>query len=290
MSVMSLSRRRRAFVAAAAFCLAPFAGAALQGPAAAADASDAWPSRVRATYRISFNGIDIGAFRFDTGIGPAGYTADGKAELSALLGAFQWQGLTRVSGSIDARNPHPAGYNFAFRSNSRSGTVKMGFQRDTVTSHAIVPQPEDIDEVVPVKPQHLQNVLDPLSAVLALARGPESDPCGRKLAIFDGKQRFDLVMSFRREVRINEAHPSGQPGFGIVCAVRYVPIAGYKATPETKRLAQESGIEVVLRPVPSANIFIPHEITIPTGLGPAVLSAQRIEIEQPGAGQIALTE
>jgi hypothetical protein len=253
--------------------------------------SEAWPSRVRALYRISFGGIDIGTFNFDTGIGPQGYTADGKAELSALLGAFQWQGITRVSGTVDGTAPHPAGYTFAFRSTSRTGTVKMGFQRDSITNVSMVPQPEDLDEIVPVKPQHLQNVLDPLSAVLALARPTGTDPCGRKLAIFDGKQRFDLVMSFRREVRIAEARPSGQPSLGLVCGVRYVPIAGYKKDHDgTSQLSRERGIEVVLRPVPSANLYIPHEITVPTAIGSAVLTAHRIEIEQPGSGQIALTE
>lgn len=288
MSVISLSRRGRA-VAFGLALVAPIAGGlgafkALAGPA------DGWPSRVRATYKVSFAGVDIGSFRFETGIGPNGYTADGNAQLSALLGAFQWQGITRVSGAVDAKAPHPVGYTFAFRSNTRTGTVKMGFQRDTITSLSMVPQPEETDEIVPVKPQHLQNVLDPLSAVLALAKGNAGDPCGQKLQIFDGKQRFDLIMSFRREVRINEARPSGQPMMGIVCGVQYVPISGYKAGEETKRLAHEAGIEVVLRPVPSANLFVPHEIRVPTALGPAVLAAQRIEIEQPGSGQIALTD
>ena len=76
-----------------------------------------------------------------------------------------------------------------------------------------------------------------------------------------------------------------------MCGVRYVPIAGYKKDHDgTTQLSRERGIEVVLRPVPSANLYIPHEITVPTAIGSAVLTAHRIEIEQAGSGQIALTE
>lgn len=269
--------------------LAPILGVS-SAVAAAPGAGSDWPSRVSAIYRVTFAGVDIGTFRFETGIGPGGYTADGKTELSALLGAFQWQASTRVSGAVDAQSPHPSGYTFAFRSNSRTGTVKMGFQRGNITSLSMVPQPEDLDELVPVKPQHLQNVLDPMSAVLALAKGEGGDPCARKLPIFDGKQRFDLVLSYRREVRITESRPSGQPILGVVCGVRYVPIAGYKASEETSGLAQETGIEVVMRPVPSASIFVPHEVKVPTALGPVLLSAQLVEIDRPGSAKIALTE
>jgi hypothetical protein len=141
---------------------------------------------------------------------------------------------------------------------------------------------------VPVKDQHLKDVLDPLSAVMALLRGGMAQPCGRKLAIFDGKQRFDLLLSPRGQRRITETRPSGQPGLAFVCRVRYVPIAGYKMNEETKSMAESSGIEVALRPIPTANLLVPYEVTVPTIAGPAKLTSQRIEIETAGRGQIAL--
>lgn len=287
---VSLSRSVRVRSLRAAACAGlGLAGLGLTVLSPVADAAEVWPSHVTATYKVAFNGFDIGNFRFQTAIGPQGYTADGNAELSALLGAFTWQGITRVAGSLDAATPHPAGYSFDFRSSSRAGSVKLGFRQDNVTSVSMVPPAELTGEEVPVKEQHLKGVLDPLSAVLALARAPASgDPCNRKLSIFDGKQRFDLVLSHRRDERIAQA--GGQADVVHVCRVKFVPIAGHKRNEETRNLAEQTGIEVSLRPVPSANIFVPHQITVPTGLGAAVLTAQRIDIQGASMGAIALTD
>ena len=49
-----------------------------------------------------------------------------------------------------------------------------------------------------------------------------------------------------------------------MCRVRYVPIAGYKMNEETKSMAESSGIEVALRPIPAANLLVPYEVTVPT--------------------------
>jgi hypothetical protein len=53
-------------------------------------------------------------------------------------------------------------------------------------------------------------------------------------------------------------------------------------------LATTDGIEVILRPIPSANVLVPYQVTIPTILGYATLNSKRIEIESPGKPQIAL--
>jgi hypothetical protein len=279
-------RRSRVGVYGLAFGLLT---APIAAPSATAG-SEPWPSNVTATYKITFNGFDIGVFRFQTNIGPQGYTANGDAQISALLGAFTWRGITRVSGAVDAGAPHPAGYTFDFQSSSRSGAIKLGFRQDNITSVSLLPPIEDTEDHVPVREQHLKGVLDPLSAILALARSDPQNPCGRKLSIFDGKQRFDLQMQFRRQERITEARHSGQPDVATVCRVKYTPIAGHRQNDETRAMAASTGIEVSLRHLPSANIMVPHEITIPTGMGPAVLTAQRIEVSTVTNGQIALSQ
>jgi hypothetical protein len=131
-------------------------------------------------------------------------------------------------------------------------------------------------------------VLDPMTAILALSRGSATNPCGRRISIFDGKQRFDLALSFLRFDNVTEARPSGQPGVAFVCRVQYIPVAGYKNNTETQAMASNTGIEVAFRPVPSANLLIPYQITIPTIVGSAVLSSQRVDIVAPDNQQIAL--
>lgn len=250
-------------------------------------ASEAWPSRVAATYRVTFNGFDIGAFKFTSDVSSGGYTLSSDAQLSALLGAFTWRGVSRSTGTLSSGDPRPAGYTFNFQSSSRHGAVKIGFNDTRITSVAVMPPSEPQPDLVPVREQHLKDVLDPLSAVMAVSRAT-ANPCNRKLAIFDGKQRFDLIFSYRRQEKVAEQRPSGQPSTGTVCRVKYVPIAGYRATAETKDLSQSSGIEVAFRHVPNANLMVPYLVTIPTFAGSATIELSRIDITTSDKGQIAL--
>jgi hypothetical protein len=57
---------------------------------------------------------------------------------------------------------------------------------------------------------------------------------------------------------------------------------------ENSHLATTDDIEVSLRPVPSANVLVPYQVTIPTLLGYATIISRRVEIESPGKPQIAL--
>ena len=257
--------------------LSLLAGTAVGGRSAAF-AAEPWPTQVQAIYRVEFNGFDVGSFEFNSNVTGNGYALTGDAKLSALLGAFRWQSQTRASGALQNESPRPAGYTFDFNGAGRSGAVKMGFAGDSVSNISIVPPQPAQPGTVAVRVPHLKGVLDPLSAVMSLSRSDGANPCGRRLAVFDGKQRFDLMLSFRRQERISENRPSGQPGVAFVCRVKYVPVAGHRASEETRAMAAANDIEISLRPVPSANLFVPHEITIPTGAGTARLIAQSVRI------------
>ena len=261
-----------------AFTALPLVAGAIGAWAPGAKAAEPWPSQVQAVYRIEFNGFDIGTFEFNSNVAGSNYTLTGDAQLSALLGAFQWKAQTRTAGTLATDLPKPAGYTFAFNGTGKNGSIKMGFAGDSVTSLTHVPPANPMPGTVAVREPHLKGVLDPLSAVMALSRSENANPCGRRLAVFDGRQRFDLMLSFRRQERILETRHTGQPGVAYVCKVRYMPIAGHRATEETRAMAASSDIEISLRPVPSANLFVPHVITVPTPAGTIRLMAQSVRI------------
>ena len=252
------------------------------------NAAEPWPRQVDATYNIAFNGIDIGKFEFRVDITGTDYTATGDARLSALFGAFKWQGATRSSGALEGLLSKPAGYTFDFDGAGKAGSIKMGFKAGSVANVSILPPRPPQPGTIPVREPHLKDVLDPLSAVMALSRSANANPCGRRLALFDGVARFDLVLTYLRQERVAETRPSGQPGVAYVCRVRYVPIAGHRASEETRHMASTDGIELALRPVPSADLFVPYRITIPTIAGSATLTSERVNIVTRNA-QIALT-
>jgi hypothetical protein len=250
--------------------------------------ADDWPANVRAVYDINFNGFNIGAFEFQSQSEDRSYTVTGNAQLSLLLGAFTWIGETRAFGLIANHMPKPAAFVFDFRANSKIGSTKLDFDNGAVTEIRHSPPAVKKPGTVPLRDQHLKGVLDPLSAVMVMARATNPNPCDRRLPIFDGKERFDLVLSYKGQMKVSEQQPSGQPVIAHVCRVKYHPIAGHKVDTESSFMATTDDIEVSLRPIPSANVLIPYQITIPTVIGQATLVSKRVEIESPGRPQIAL--
>jgi hypothetical protein len=257
------------------------------GGAAASRAAD-WPANVRAVYDINFNGFNVGAFEFQSQSEDESYSLTGNAQLTLLLGAFTWIGETRAFGLFANHMPKPAAFAFDFKANSKIGSTKMDFADGAVADIKHLPIPVPKPGTVPVRQQHLKGVLDPLSAIMVVARASNPNPCDRRLPIFDGKERFDLVLSYKGQTKVSEQQPSGQPAIAHVCKVKYQPIAGHKVDTESSFMATTDAIEVSLRPVPSAKVLIPYQITIPTLVGYATIVAKRVEIDTPGQPQIAL--
>jgi|GEM_PF-2434200 len=247
-------------------------------------AGEAWPAKVDAVYAIAFSGFNIGTFTFSSSVHRGVYVLSGDARVSALLGIVKWQGLTRTAGRVKGVTPKPAAYTFDYRSGSKGGSIKIGFRSGKV-SHVSAFPAMPVAGTVPLKPYHLNRVLDPLSALMAMAKTKGANPCAHRLRIFDGKQRFDLILSYAGKQRIKDRSGTG---IGYVCNVRYLPIAGYQPNARTKAMAGSSGIRIILRPVPGARLLVPHKIIIPTIAGTATLTSKSITVTTAKSEQIAL--
>jgi hypothetical protein len=254
----------------------------------AAGSAHAWPANVRAVYDVNFNGFAVGTFEFNAQSEDESYSFTGNAQLTLLLGAFNWTGETRSFGLIADNAPKPAAFTFDFWANTKMGSTKVDFDDGTVIDVKHFPSSVPKPGTVPLREQHLRGVIDPLSAIMVVARVGSRNPCDRRLPIFDGRERFDLVLSYKGQMKVSEQQPSGQPAMAHVCRVKYQPIAGHKVDAEHSFIATTDGIEVALRPVPSANVMVPYQITIPTLFGYATIVSKRVEIESPGRPQIAL--
>jgi hypothetical protein len=250
--------------------------------------ADEWPSEVTAEYEISFAGFNVGSFDFRAEVGMQKYALAGEASVSAVFGAFKWRGSIRSNGVAMASQPNPKSYAFDFESNSNRGAVRMAFLKGHIIQNDVAPYKPYTPEHVPLVSAHLRDVFDPLSAVMALTRPTTGHPCKRRIPIFDGRQRFDLVLSPSGRKNIQEAQPSGQPGLAYICKVAYVPLGGHKQNSQTNYMATNPGMRVILREVPSANLFIPYEVRVPTVAGEAVLSSRRVNIVTSRRQRIAL--
>lgn len=252
-------------------------------PVMAADR--AWPSQVSSVYRLYFNGFEVGKFAFQSSTKGKTYNATSIAEVSALFGAFRWKGNTSATGQLADTGPEPTSYTLSFRTKSKAGLVRLGFDKKGVNKVAIQPQKPLSPEAVPVKAEDMRAVFDPMSAILQMTHAGPGNPCAKTVPIFDGKARFNLVLSYKGREKLAEKASSGQPRELYVCKVKYVPVSGHKPKDFVNPWVKYDGIEISLRPVPAAGLHVPYQVVIPTSLGSAVMLAESIDIASANGKQ-----
>lgn len=293
MKAITASSQSGAFAWSANIGLAIALGLAAVGAPGSARAQDSeinpYVSKVFASYNIQFNGIGIGDFKFWSNLTTKQYTLSAKANVSVLLGmAFDWKGATSSSGSVTAKGPIPANYNFKYETSDKAEQVELRFTNNSVSEVLLNPPKLPKPGRVPITQDHLKEVVDPLSAVILLSRLPGvkkggADACDRKLPIFDGKMRYDLIFSYKGTRQLES--DGGYRGPAYVCKVKFVAIAGHKPGRKEDVISSSENIEVWLVPVPEAHLVVPYHISVPTPAGAASMTSERFEIETPARGR-----
>jgi hypothetical protein len=273
--------RRRATAALLSALL--LLAAASASPPAQAGSAGPLPARVVASYKITFGVLgNIGSFNFRSDVNGDAYNLSADAKIDTAV--FDYNGAMTSTGNVLAAITKPAYYTFRFKqkallSSSKSKSLGIGFDQTGVRDVRWVPPDDFPAGFIPVTKEQLRNVLDPLTGVMSLSVGDTARPCDRRLPIFDGRQRFDLVFT-----------PAGKPTSPTsdqVCHVKMIPISGYKPGEGSESVISGT-IEVVLRPVPKANIVIPYRVTVPTIIGAAVLTSEQADITMPDQQRIAM--
>ncbi len=247
---------------------------------------------MNAVYQIRWLGTHIGDFRIRSAITNREYSLNANADVSVLFGAVTWQGVTASHGLMTANGPVPQTYNFRYSSNDKRESIDLRFQQRMVQDIVINPPQRGGSRNVPIQAIHLQNVLDPLSAVVLLSQArlkPQTaDPCNKRLPIFDGKIRYDIALFQKGTHAIN---PAGKlHGTAYVCGVQYQPIAGHKPGKSDNDYATgNTGIEVWLVPVPEAGLIVPYYVHVPTPAGTATIVTEKFDVEA-ASGRHALAE
>jgi Protein of unknown function (DUF3108) len=249
-------------------------------------------SSVNALYHINWLGTHIGDFKIRSSITNRQYSLQANADISVFFGAVSWQGVTSSHGLMTANGPVPQAYSFRYSTNDRHEAIELRFQQRMVQDILINPPQHPGSRNVPITAADLQNVVDPLSAIILLSQARLSrnngDACSKRLPIFDGKIRYDLVLSLKGTRSIS---PTGRlHGTAYVCRVSYVPIAGHKPSKQGGDYAAgNTGIEVWLVPLPEAGLLVPYYIHVPTPAGTASMVTARFDVETSG-GRHALAD
>lgn len=252
-------------------------------PGAGALAADRSQTEVAASYGIAFAGVDVGSLSFNSRMGRRRYEIETRSKVSVFFGAFKWRSESLTEGSL-GRQATPRKFDFKYKIKRKRKAASVKFARGNVVSLKNEPPVRYGRKYVPLTRKHLAGVIDPMTAILRMTLVKSGNPCNSSADIFDGKRRMRLSLSPKGKRRIRERKPSGQPSYGYVCRIKFTPIAGHKKTSQIAHVAKNNGIEIVLRPIPSAKLLVPYQINVPTTFGTVAIYARRIDVTK-GAGQ-----
>ena len=246
------------------------AALALSSPAAA-------ETKLEARYTAALAGIPLGTGTWVIDFTADQYTAIATGHTTGLIKLISdGGGTTAAKGAIQGANVVASHYVSHTVSDKKDDDVRMGLQGGVVKDAVAIPPLDPAPDRVPVTEAHRKGVTDPMSAMLMPVAGKGEmlapDACKRRLAIFDGRQRADIELVYKRmdQVRADK----GYAGPVVVCTALYRPVAGHRPErPAIKYLVAQHDMEIWLAPITGTRVLVPFRFSVPTPFGLGTLQA-----------------
>jgi hypothetical protein len=250
-------------------------------------AAPALADELSARYDVLVGGLVVGKASISGQISPEAYSVNLNASMTGLVGAVTGgKGSATSNGTFRGSRVQSNGYALKASNGSQSRTIRIGMSDGNARIPIVVPPFVASRERAPVTEKHLRGVIDPLAALLMPIKGEDpfaKENCNRTLSVFDGAQRFDVKLSFDRMAAVKVR---GYQGPVLVCAARYVPLAGhFPKRPQTKFMIENRDMSAWLAPVAGGNVLAPVQINIKTAMGNSTIIARTF----PGAQDLVPT-
>ena len=242
--------------------------------------------RLDAHYSVTLGGVPFGRGAWQIDIREDQFTATVSGATAGLMRMFTSGHATSAArGTVSHGQLFASSYASTIVADKRQDEVRMALSNGTVKDYLADPPTLPNPDRVPLTEAHRRGITDPMTASLMPVPGrgdtfvPEA--CPRKLAIFDGRMRYDLELAFKRLDKVKSER--GYQGTVVVCALYFSPIAGHiPARAVIKYLVDIRDIEVWLAPIAGTRLMVPYRVTIPTPFGLGLMQAtQFVSVPQP---------
>jgi hypothetical protein len=238
--------------------------------------------KLEARYAISMTGIRVGQSAWTVKMDAEHYSVSatgGSVDIINVL--VRGEGSAEAAGDIKNGRLVPTSFSSSLVEDGQKIDLKMTMEDGVVTAVKDNGPPPGPDRV-PLTQAHAQGVIDPLSALLIPNEGSDNTlaevSCNRTLAIFDGRRRYDLVLSFKRmeTLRGKEKEYAGR---ALVCNVILRPIAGHRADSMImKYVADRRDMEIYFAPITGTRFLAPLRLSVPTLIGTMAVQATSFEV------------
>jgi hypothetical protein len=243
--------------------------------------------RLEAEYVASVAGIPIGHGNWVVEISDTAYTSAASGATAGLMkfitGAY---GTGAARGIVSDGKPMPTSYAATIIDSRHVDQVRMALSGGNVTDYTAEPPLIPLPDRIPVTDADRRGVVDPMTSALTRVGGT-GDPvnpqaCDRKIAVFDGRVRYDLRSQYKRMETVKAE--KGYEGPAVVCALYFTPISGFVPDRAAiKYLVELRDAEVWLAPIAGTRVLVPFRFAMPTPLGLGVLQAKQfVSVAQPG--------
>ena len=235
--------------------------------------------KLDASYTISFARIRVGDISATGVFGESEYVISARGRAGGIMKVLvDGEASFSTRGTVKDGYPVPTTFTSKIVSDAETSDVTMVLDEGSVKELAAA-APTKSDRV-PVTQANRQGIVDPLTALLfsaaAAGEGLHRDVCRHTLPIFDGQQRYDLKLAFKRMDKV--AAEKGYAGPVVVCSVSYEPIAGHRAYPLVKYLSEGREMEMALAPVAGTRLLAPFRMLVVSALANLVIEANQFEV------------
>jgi hypothetical protein len=259
--------------AAAVLCL----GAALPAALGAARAD----GRLNAKYSLTVGGVEIGRATLVAEATGTSYEIAATGRITGVLRAVSsGKGSVAARGAIGMGKVVPQVFAVAAEADGNAEGVRFAVANNAVKELVVEPPIKPLPDRVEITEAHLTNVIDPMSGAFVYVPGTvdmlSAAACDRSIPVFDGRQRYDISLSYLRVEQVKLA--KGYSGPAVVCRAAYTPVAGHRPTRYTVKYMQENKeMYVWLGPVAGTRLLAPFKVTVATMIGTAILEATAFE-------------
>ncbi|MDE1568747.1 DUF3108 domain-containing protein [Aquabacter sediminis] len=239
--------------------------------------------QLEAKYALSLAGIEVGRAEVTVNATDAGYDILGTGRVTGVLRAVSsGKGSVAARGGMAAGKSVPRLFVVSARADGKDELIKFAITDNVVKDLDVSPPPKPYPDRIEITDAHLLNVTDPLTGAFVSVPGKadmlSAAACDRTVPVFDGRQRYDIVLSFDRveDVKIEK----GFAGKAVVCQVRYVPVAGHRPTRSTVKYMQENkDMSVWLVPIAGTRLMAPFKVQVATLVGTVLFEATSFKTE-----------
>ncbi len=232
--------------------------------------------RLDAKYVLSVGGVELGRASVVVQAGNDSYEISGSGKITGVLRAVSsGKGVAAARGMLTQARMVPRVYALNAEADGKKEGARLAMAGGAVAEMEVEPPLKPMPDRVPVTNATLQNIIDPMSGAFVYVPEPTNllseAACARAVPVFDGRQRYDIVLNY---LRTEQVKVSGYKGPAVVCGVRYKPVAGHRPSRYTVQYMQDNkDMFVWLVPIEGTRLMAPFKVSVATMIGTAVFQA-----------------